>query len=91
MAHSTAFVPGVGESLPSHQHSYHLAAAGNGGGSQPRFFADASRWRRRPDGGRIDAFANTFFLMGMFERQVREWAGPRRSIQENGPVEDAQL
>ncbi len=30
--------------------------------------------------GAPDAFANTFFLVGMFERMLREWAGPAARI-----------
>ncbi len=36
--------------------------------------------------GAPDAFANTYFLMGMFERLVREWAGPRARIRKIGPL-----
>lgn len=36
--------------------------------------------------GASDAFANTFFLMGMFERQVRDWAGPRARLKKMGPL-----
>lgn len=36
--------------------------------------------------GASDAFANTFFLMGMFERSVREWLGPRAMIRKIGPL-----
>ena len=36
--------------------------------------------------GAPDAFANTFFLMGMFERLMREWAGPRARIRKIGPL-----
>ena len=36
--------------------------------------------------GAPDAFANTFFLMGMFERLMREWAGPKARIKKIGPL-----
>ena len=36
--------------------------------------------------GAPDAFANTYFLMGMFERLMREWAGPRARIRKIGPL-----
>ncbi len=36
--------------------------------------------------GAPDAFANTFFLMGMFERLLREWAGPKARIRKIGPL-----
>jgi hypothetical protein len=36
--------------------------------------------------GAPDAFANTFFLMGMFERLVREWVGPTARINKIGPL-----
>jgi acyl dehydratase len=36
--------------------------------------------------GAPDAFANTFFLMGMFERLMREWAGPAARIRKIGPL-----
>ncbi len=32
------------------------------------------------------AFANTYFLMGMFERLMREWAGPGVRIRKIGPL-----
>lgn len=31
-------------------------------------------------------FANTYFLMGMFERLMRGWAGPRARIRKIGPL-----
>jgi acyl dehydratase len=34
--------------------------------------------------GASDAFANTFFLMGMYERLLREWAGPTMRINRIG-------
>jgi hypothetical protein len=36
--------------------------------------------------GAPDAFANTYFLMGMFERLVREWAGNDARISKIGPL-----
>lgn len=36
--------------------------------------------------GAPDAFANTYFLMGMFERLMRQWAGPRARIRKIGPL-----
>ena len=36
--------------------------------------------------GAPDAFANTFFLMGMFERLLREWIGPQARIRKIGPL-----
>ena len=36
--------------------------------------------------GAPDAFANTYFLMGMFERLMREWAGPQARIRKIGPL-----
>ena len=36
--------------------------------------------------GAPDAFANTYFLMGMFERLMREWAGPEARIRKIGPL-----
>ena len=36
--------------------------------------------------GASDAFANTFFLMGMFERLVRDWAGPHMRLKKMGPL-----
>ena len=36
--------------------------------------------------GAPDAFANTFFLMGMFERLMRQWAGPRARVRKIGPL-----
>ena len=36
--------------------------------------------------GAPDAFANTFFLMGMFERLMRDWAGPKARIRKIGPL-----
>lgn len=36
--------------------------------------------------GAQDAFANTYFLMGMFERLMRDWAGPGARIRKMGPL-----
>ncbi|MEP4149242.1 MAG: hypothetical protein ABJL54_18630 [Halioglobus sp.] len=36
--------------------------------------------------GAPDAFANTYFLMGMFERLMRDWAGPAARIRKIGPL-----
>ncbi len=36
--------------------------------------------------GAPDAFAKTFVLLGMFERLMREWAGPRARIRKIGPL-----
>lgn len=36
--------------------------------------------------GAPDAFANTYFLMAMFERLMREWAGPQARIRKIGPL-----
>jgi acyl dehydratase len=36
--------------------------------------------------GAPDAFANTYFLLGMFERLMRDWAGPRARIRKIGPL-----
>ena len=36
--------------------------------------------------GAPDAFANTYFLMGMFERLMRQWAGPFARIRKIGPL-----
>ncbi len=36
--------------------------------------------------GAPDAFANTYFLMGMFERLMRFWAGPEARIRKIGPL-----
>lgn len=36
--------------------------------------------------GAPDAFANTYFLMGMFERLMRQWAGPWARIRKIGPL-----
>ena len=36
--------------------------------------------------GAPDAFANTHFLMGMFERLIRDWAGPRARLRRLGPL-----
>jgi acyl dehydratase len=36
--------------------------------------------------GAPDAFANTYFLMGMFERLIRQWAGPKARIRKIGPL-----
>ena len=68
------------------QYSDYLAAAGDGGGGQPGLFLDASRWAIARTAGASDAFANTFFLMGMFERLVRDWAGPQARFTKMGPL-----
>lgn len=36
--------------------------------------------------GAPDAFANTYFLMGMFERLMRGWAGPKARVRKIGPL-----
>ena len=36
--------------------------------------------------GAPDAFANTYFLMGMFERLMRDWIGPKARIRKIGPL-----
>ena len=36
--------------------------------------------------GASDAFANTFFLMGMYERLLREWAGTAMRIKRIGDM-----
>ena len=36
--------------------------------------------------GAPDAFANTYFLMGIFERLMREWAGASARIKKIGPL-----
>lgn len=36
--------------------------------------------------GAPDAFANTYFLMGMFERLMRDWVGPAARIRKIGPL-----
>ncbi|MEP1473028.1 MAG: hypothetical protein ABJK25_18775 [Halieaceae bacterium] len=36
--------------------------------------------------GAPDAFANTYFLMGMFERLMRDWVGPKARIKKIGPL-----
>ena len=35
--------------------------------------------------GAPDAYANTFFILAMFERSLREWAGLRGTIRKIGP------
>jgi len=37
--------------------------------------------------GAPDAYANTFFLMGMFERQLREFIGVTGRIKKIGPMQ----
>jgi len=37
--------------------------------------------------GAPDTYANTFFLMGLFERQLREWIGPKGRIRKIGPMQ----
>ena len=37
--------------------------------------------------GAPDAYANTFFLLGMFERLVREWGGLAAEIKRLGPMQ----
>ncbi len=37
--------------------------------------------------GAPDAYANTFFLLGMFERLVREWGGLAAQIRKLGPMQ----
>ena len=37
--------------------------------------------------GAPDAYANTFFLLGMFERLVREWGGIGAEVRRLGPMQ----
>ncbi|MDG1825320.1 MAG: hypothetical protein P8H62_03540 [Henriciella sp.] len=37
--------------------------------------------------GAPDVYANTFFLMGLFERQLREWIGVAGKIKKIGPMQ----
>lgn len=37
--------------------------------------------------GAPDVYANTFFLLGLFERLLREWAGLRATISKIGPMQ----
>lgn len=37
--------------------------------------------------GASDVYANTFFLLGMFERLVREWCGLKGKIAKIGPMQ----
>ena len=37
--------------------------------------------------GADDVYANTFFLLGMFERTVREWCGLKGKITKIGPMQ----
>ena len=37
--------------------------------------------------GAPDAYANTFFLLGMFERLVREWGGLEAQVKRLGPMQ----
>ncbi|MGI9284047.1 MAG: acyl dehydratase [Pseudomonadales bacterium] len=36
--------------------------------------------------GAPDAFANTYFLMGMFERLLRDWLGTKGRVKKIGPL-----
>ena len=91
MAHSTAFMPSVGESLPAISIPITLQRLVMEAGANRDFSLMHHDGAVAQTAGASDAFANTFFLMGMFERLVREWAGAKARFRKMGPLENAQL
>lgn len=86
MAHSTAFMPSVGESLPAISIPITLQRLVMEAGANRDFSLMHHDGAVAQTAGASDAFANTFFLMGMFERLVREWAGARARFRKMGPL-----
>jgi acyl dehydratase len=86
MAHSTAFMPSVGESLPAISIPITLQRLVMEAGANRDFSLMHHDGAVAKTAGASDAFANTFFLMGMFERLVREWAGAKARFRKMGPL-----
>ena len=86
MAHSTAFMPSVGESLPAISIPITLQRLVMEAGANRDFSLMHHDGAVAQTAGASDAFANTFFLMGMFERLVREWAGAKARFRKMGPL-----
>ncbi len=91
MTNSSAFVPVVGEYLPEISIPITLQRLVMEAGANRDFSLMHHDGSVARTAGASDAFVNTFFLMGMFERQVREWAGTAARLKKNGPVEDARV
>ncbi len=86
MMHSSGFVPAVGESLPAISVPVTLQRLVMEAGANRDFSLMHHDGAVAKTAGASDAFANTFFLMGMFERLVRDWAGPEARFTKIGPL-----
>ena len=86
MSHETTVIPVVGESLPEISIPLTLQRLVMEAGANRDFSLMHHDGSIARTAGASDAFANTFFLMGMFERQVRDWAGPRARLKKMGPL-----
>ena len=86
MNHEAAAVPVVGECLPEISIPLTLQRLVMEAGANRDFSLMHHDGDIAQTAGAPDAFANTFFLMGMFERQVRDWAGPRARLKKMGPM-----
>ena len=86
MSHETTVVPVVGECLPEISIPLTLQRLVMEAGANRDFSLMHHDGSIARTAGASDAFANIFFLMGMFERQVRDWAGPRARLKKMGPL-----
>ena len=86
MTNSSAFVPVVGEYLPEISIPITLQRLVMEAGANRDFSLMHHDGSVARTAGASDAFVNTFFLMGMFERQVREWAGTAARLKKMGPL-----
>lgn len=86
MTNSSAFVPVVGEYLPEISIPITLQRLVMEAGANRDFSLMHHDGSVARTAGASDAFVNTFFLMGMFERQVREWAGTAVRLKKMGPL-----
>ena len=86
MSHETAAIPVVGECLPEISIPITLQRLVMEAGANRDFSLMHHDGAIAQTAGASNAFANTFFLMGMFERQVRDWAGPLARLKKMGPL-----
>ena len=86
MTNSGPLVPVVGEYLPEISIPITLQRLVMEAGANRDFSLMHHDGSIARTAGASDAFANTFFLMGMCERQVRDWAGPRARLKKMGPM-----
>ena len=86
MTNSGPLVPVVGEHLPEISIPITLQRLVMEAGANRDFSLMHHDGSIARTAGASDAFANTFFLMGMFERLVRDWAGPQARFTKMGPL-----